>query len=118
MGFEYMVEKKAQDGGFPQSAVVRHHDFLFYWMAPELITGEAPTKLSDLYSLCTVLWELLHGCLPWTRQGLTIDSSRLNDTCLVTLLEDGLQQFPGCRSMSVTEMRLKLRRIIVDKGRG
>ncbi len=30
-------------------------------MAPEIMAGDAPTEDSDVYSLCAVIWEILHG---------------------------------------------------------
>ena len=33
----------------------------FNWLAPEILNGDGPTVKSDVYSLCTVLWEVLHS---------------------------------------------------------
>ena len=34
---------------------------LHNWLAPEIFAGNAATVKSDLYSLCTVMWEVIHG---------------------------------------------------------
>ena len=33
----------------------------YNWLAPEILSGAGPTEKSDLYSLCAVMWEIIHG---------------------------------------------------------
>jgi len=33
----------------------------YNWLAPEILGGAGPTEKSDLYSLCAVMWEIIHG---------------------------------------------------------
>ncbi|ESO11448.1 hypothetical protein HELRODRAFT_183141 [Helobdella robusta] len=33
----------------------------YNWMAPEVMDGKIPTEKSDLYSFCSVLWEMMHA---------------------------------------------------------
>ena len=33
----------------------------YNWLAPEILGGAGPTEKSDLYSLCAIMWEIIHG---------------------------------------------------------
>ena len=33
----------------------------YQWMAREILLGEPPNQQTDIYSLCVVIWEMLHG---------------------------------------------------------
>ena len=37
------------------------HDSLLNWLSPEVVAGESVSKLSDVYSLCCVVYELATG---------------------------------------------------------
>ena len=37
------------------------HQILYNWLSPEVLRGEAVSKLSDVYSLCCVVYELSTG---------------------------------------------------------
>ena len=62
-GLDNIVSFCSVDGTIPRNKVThnRYINAAFNWSAPEVITGCQPTKKSDIYSICTVLWELLHG---------------------------------------------------------
>ena len=53
-GEEYQVDAK-KDGQ------------LVCWLAPEILSGEAPTQAADVYSLSLVLWEIFAGSAPFDK---------------------------------------------------
>ncbi|KAK0048506.1 inactive serine/threonine-protein kinase TEX14, partial [Biomphalaria pfeifferi] len=64
--FEFMVESiKANLGRISSVSSVPHGQNLYNWMAPELIAGKSPCFSSDVYSFCSIVWELFSGELPW-----------------------------------------------------
>ncbi|XP_055877829.1 uncharacterized protein LOC106060335 [Biomphalaria glabrata] len=64
--FEFMVESiKANMGRISSVSSVPHGQNLYNWMAPELIAGKSPCFSSDVYSFCSIVWELFSGELPW-----------------------------------------------------
>ena len=38
----------------------------YNWVAPEVLFGQCFTFVSDIYSLCAVLWEAVKGSIPMT----------------------------------------------------
>ena len=40
---------------------------LVCWLAPEILSGEAPTQAADVYSLSLVLWEIFSGSHPFEK---------------------------------------------------
>ena len=57
------IFRSGRDGGYCHTAAVlnKYTDFIYNWLAPEIISGEAPVEQSDVYSLCAVIWEVLNG---------------------------------------------------------
>ena len=33
----------------------------YNWMSPEVLNGEYPTEMSDMYGFCAVIWEIFNG---------------------------------------------------------
>ena len=46
------------------------------YAAPERLSAGAATTASDVYTLGLLLWEMLHGQLPWMEQGISASLSR------------------------------------------
>ena len=38
----------------------KYMNAVYNWLSPELLTGQAATEKSDLYSFCVVIWELIN----------------------------------------------------------
>lgn len=53
----------SHEGSAPRSEVTNncYINAAYNWMSPELMAGEQPSELSDVYSLCSVMWEIIHG---------------------------------------------------------
>ncbi|KAK3089274.1 hypothetical protein FSP39_002264 [Pinctada imbricata] len=112
--FEYMLEREKADLG-KTSVVNRNINPLaaYNWMSPEIMNNSPPTEKSDMYSYCTVLWEMLHSRVPWDqleveriqemvsekREQLQIDTKRVPEG-FYPILEYGLQHDPLHRSLS------------------
>ena len=52
------------------------NDFLFNWLAPEVLHSAVYTQASDVYSLSLVLWEVMSGEFPFGESGQYGNSSR------------------------------------------
>ena len=76
------------------------------YAAPERLRGKLSTPASDVYSLGMILWEMLHGELPWTELGFSTPlmkrqreapESKVGEPWLRDLLSDTLAPDPGHR---------------------
>lgn len=58
--FEYAVEKSSDPNLQKKSKVIEniYTNCAYNWLAPEIMTGANPTPASDMYSFCSVIWEL------------------------------------------------------------
>jgi len=81
------------------------------YMSPEQVTGRKADARSDIYSLGSVLYELLTGEPPFTRGDVTWqilnrapDAPECDDAALVELILRALHKDPNERWQSVTEM--------------
>ncbi|XP_005092893.1 inactive serine/threonine-protein kinase TEX14 [Aplysia californica] len=64
---EFMVEGlKAELGKLSAVSQVSHRGFLYNWMSPELMQARPPCYSSDVYSFCSVLWEMFAEQVPWS----------------------------------------------------
>lgn len=82
--------------------------------APELMRGGAPTPEADVYALGLVLWQMLHGRLPWAEQGRSQALLRRSRECprprvgpapLVELLSACLVLDPATRPSALEVVR-------------
>lgn len=66
--FEYMIERDSAGKVAKRSEVLknRYLNAGYNWMARELILGNAPSEKTDIYSLCVVLWEMVHEKCPFS----------------------------------------------------
>ncbi|XP_046379013.2 uncharacterized protein LOC124150879 isoform X2 [Haliotis rufescens] len=64
--FEHMIDSGKADMG-KQSAVsqIRYQNALYNWMAPELMQDHPATFLCDVYSYCSIIWEMFECEIPW-----------------------------------------------------
>lgn len=64
--FEYAVEKKAKMQ--KKSKVVEniYTNCAYNWLAPEVLAGDYNTEASDMYGLCSVIWELFNSKFIWS----------------------------------------------------
>lgn len=63
---EHMVERKKAEAGHGNAVITeKQKDQINRWMAPELMMGQPLSPASDVYSYCTVLWEMIIGEIPW-----------------------------------------------------
>ena len=53
--------KQDGTGPFTKAAENKYSNAVYNWLAPEAIAEHPVTEKSDVYSLCAVMWELLHG---------------------------------------------------------
>ena len=51
-------------------------DFLFNWLAPEVLQFSTYTQASDVYSLSLVLWEIMSGEIPFCEDQNELQSTR------------------------------------------
>ncbi|XP_064479456.1 inactive serine/threonine-protein kinase TEX14-like isoform X2 [Ornithodoros turicata] len=68
-GFEFLCH--SEEVGKEQKYVPPSEDALdyyYHWMAPEVLAGRQPTRASDLYQMCVVLWELFTDEIPWENE--------------------------------------------------
>ncbi|KAM7287303.1 inactive serine/threonine-protein kinase TEX14 [Ixodes scapularis] len=65
--FEFVQRSEEAGGGrLPYSAPAEDFlDYYYHWMAPEVLQGRRPNRLSDVYQVCAVLWELFTEQVPW-----------------------------------------------------
>lgn len=65
--FEFMLEwSKAKMGKLSAVSQVSYRGFLYNWMSPELLKGQTPNYTADVYSFCTILWEMYSENIPWS----------------------------------------------------
>ncbi|KAF0287325.1 Inactive serine/threonine-protein kinase TEX14 [Amphibalanus amphitrite] len=94
---------------------------LYNWLAPEVLRDGVPTEMADTYSFCTLIWELIHGEVPW--DGLGVDeiseqaavggcalaiSPELCPVILRDVLELGLRADPQKRDLHLDEAKFML----------
>jgi serine/threonine protein kinase len=80
--FEYAIPENepnsvpgAPSTRHPWLASDSHLSVLRHWMAPEVLTqSRQASRASDVYSLCSVMWELVLGEVPWKDH--TLESMR------------------------------------------
>ncbi|XP_014665593.1 PREDICTED: uncharacterized protein LOC106807683 isoform X3 [Priapulus caudatus] len=112
--FEYMVPRGNTSGAHTNM----HECAVYNWLAPELMNAEPATEMADVYSFCSVLWEMLNGMMPWpersaseikqviTKQGKTLPlSNNKVPQLLHDVLERGLQLASYDRSVSFDDLR-------------
>lgn len=70
--FNFLVDDKfhvkiadLELGGQQTPIAVNVSELLPHWLAPEVLDGKLYTQASDVYSLGTVLWEIISGKLPF-----------------------------------------------------
>ncbi|XP_043202682.1 flocculation protein FLO11-like [Amphibalanus amphitrite] len=94
---------------------------LYNWLAPEVLRDGVPTEMADTYSFCALIWELIHGEVPW--DGLSVDeiseqaavggcalaiSPELCPVILRDVLELGLRADPQKRDLHLDEAKFML----------
>ena len=98
------------------------------YLAPELIRGDKPTAVSDLYSLGIVLFEMLTGSPPFLGDSTArILMRHVNDPVpdpsalgielprsLVTLLKKSLEKQPEDRFQSASELLVEVQKLFPD----
>ena len=69
--FEYTMEDNSaavRTSGF--ATADPHYSVLRHWLAPEVLLKKQFSKRADVYSICSVMWELCHGDIPWKNLSL------------------------------------------------
>ncbi|XP_074647637.1 uncharacterized protein LOC141903421 [Tubulanus polymorphus] len=118
--FEYAIQNDCKIQ-FSAAVYNKYANAVYNWMAPEVMDGEPPTNLSDLYSFCVVMWEMFQGEVPWN--GMSAEAIRhtlLDDReCLSvyedsiplpysTMIEWGLNIHPDRRKISFDQLQQML----------
>ncbi|KAI1710749.1 protein kinase domain-containing protein [Ditylenchus destructor] len=63
-------EPMVSDFGYSRIYKKYSADYVPYYMAPEVLQGNIPTKAADWYSLGAFLWELVTGSPPYSKEQL------------------------------------------------
>jgi DNA-binding winged helix-turn-helix (wHTH) protein len=97
LGLTTTVEPSSDSGGTP------------FYLAPELLTGAAPSVRSDVYALGVMLYQLLHGDF---RQPLTAGwEAQVADPLLRKDIAQAAAGDPEQRLQSASELAARLRRL-------
>ncbi|XP_043574840.1 inactive serine/threonine-protein kinase TEX14-like [Chiloscyllium plagiosum] len=122
--FEFMIE--SIDGGTHSNLSQFPIPSQFYnWLAPEIIRGKPATFKSDVYSICTLIQELLTDIVPWedldgfavkeliaAGRYLTVDEQVPKP--YYDIVQTGIQPKPKNRTMNLQDIRFILRNDIKD----
>ncbi|GCC32927.1 hypothetical protein chiPu_0011391 [Chiloscyllium punctatum] len=122
--FEFMIE--SIDGGTHSNLSQFPIPSQFYnWLAPEIIRGKPATFKSDVYSICTLIQELLTDVVPWedldgfavkeliaAGRYLTVDEQVPKP--YYDIVQTGIQPKPQNRTMNLQDIRFILRNDIKD----
>lgn len=72
----------------------------YNWISPEVLNNEYPTEASDMYGLCTVIWEIFNERIPYANKFaeeikciVTIDDDFNNEKKLVNNVMESVE-FP------------------------
>jgi len=97
---------------------------LYNWLSPEVLRGEAVSKISDIYSLCVLVYELSTGTIPWAQmsadtiqenmpsQGVTLPlDQETMPSDLYQVLTRGLQADYKARDLDIHQIRDVFQRI-------
>ncbi|XP_065923799.1 uncharacterized protein [Magallana gigas] len=116
--FEYMLESDHCNMGKTSAVSSNRSDHVAYnWMAPEIMNQCPPSFVSDMYSYCCVVWEMLKCEIPWQKYGaekikkklvheaesLPVDTSRIPEK-YHGILQYGLQRDPLHRFLNFSNV--------------
>ncbi len=138
--FEYMTPigantEAVQVSTHPLIRSDSHLSTYRHWAAPEIITGKRPpSKASDVYSVCCVMWELIYGEVPWKDYTLEALRSMMSENPYARLpldkrvvpqlwygvLNMGLEPEVPLRDLDLSEVRdmMTLSKSRIDMGGG
>ena len=105
---DFGIARRSSAGGV---ATTRHVRGTPAYMAPEVLSGAAPTPQSDVFSLGVMLCELVAGRRPHLGETANLLRSRVSSE-LATALSDATAPDPDRRLQTAEELRIRLNDIL------